>query len=125
MQLRKDRLALLLVSFVTLFIVDFVAVALDAVQLADQIQGDIGPPDFAFFLHFLRHVENASSSPCALCQIAWPLRCNRRNRQSSDTRDNFSAGAKALPAHSWLSNQTGLPACQMARYFVTVNHVIF
>lgn len=61
MQLRRDRQALMLAIFVTLFVADVVYVALDAVELVDQIQRDIGPPGFALGLYFLRFNELA---PC-------------------------------------------------------------
>jgi len=61
MQLRKDRQALLLTSFVTLFVADFVDAALDTIQPVDHIQRDIGPPGFAFGLYFLRFDKLTSS----------------------------------------------------------------
>lgn len=59
-QLRQDRQAFLLPTGNPLFIADILELALDAIQLVDHRQRDIGPPGFTLGLHFLRVYELAA-----------------------------------------------------------------
>ena len=59
-QLGQDRRAFLLSTGKPLFIAEVLELALDAVQLVDHHQRDIGPSGFTLGLHFLRVYELAS-----------------------------------------------------------------
>ena len=59
-QLGQDRQAFLLSTGKPLFIADVLELALEAVQLVDHRQRDIGPSGFTLGLHFLRVHELAS-----------------------------------------------------------------
>ena len=63
------------------------------------------------------------NSPYVRHQAALPARCNRRNHQSSGSRDNLLAAATEPPALDCSSSQKGSPADSAARRFAPTSRI--
>ena len=88
-QLCKYRQAVFLTTGFTVSVAAGLRVALDAIQLVDQVKRDVGTSRLAFGLHFCASttcVEHAPSSLNALCHPVRPTRCNRRNHRPTRSR---------------------------------------